>query len=273
MTNDQIQQLRTLVGAFEGMYTNGPARLSAIRTVYVSDPGTLVIPNFRDGEGGSCGDISSLLAAKLHHSGLISEVNKKNQNNPIRIYTAQGHNTSHFQKGFHVWTALARESDHDFRNMVVLDGSYQQISHIQTNGYKVSRAEQPVAKRRESKEVFQTARMDIYENSIQVYSAEDEVLGLSRDKSVSFGLGFTRFHRKFIPFIRVVDTHEGDAVFLINPNSHHLNCAYRDTSFELTETAASEVKRMLDSASQFQFLPIKEAPDSLLRKTHIRWEP
>jgi len=54
--------------------------------------------------------------------------------NPIVLRISNGNNNTHFRTGSHVWACLVKKSNGDSKDAVVLDGSYQEISHLRSNG-------------------------------------------------------------------------------------------------------------------------------------------
>jgi hypothetical protein len=265
-----------LMGELSGAYTNCLDKVKALQTVYIVDKRTLIMPHFFDGmgraSGGQCGDIADLLLTRLHLSGLIDLINNKLDDDPILVSLGRGNNRSHFSRSRHVWIGLTKKSDSDYKNMIVLDAAYQEISHIQVNGYRLGELQLATKVEKPLSMEINLAPITISNSGIDVFSSYDKVLGVSEDKSVSFAIGFTRHQDEYIPYIRVAHVSGVQTgIFLINPLTNKIDSDFDSGSFSLTKSAYSEMQAMLLQAANIQYIPVAECPYPLDGLMHIEW--
>ncbi len=261
----EICGLQTIVSEFDGAYRNCLEKIKTIEAFLVEDDigYSVTIPSKFDDKGlssiANCRDIADVMIEQIRVSHILDIVNSKNPEGPVELRLAKGSNRTHFSKAVHVWVGLQKKSDSDSRGMIVLDGSYQEISHLKSNGYRVYGSDYPENVEKESSSVqLDLSDIIIQKDSIRVYSSHDRVIGISQDKSVSFSIGFTLHQGKIIPFIRVGHSNGTDAViYLINPYSGEASHDFRDKAFTLTSAADAELKDMLNAINQIKFLPIE----------------
>lgn|GEM_PF-5962938 len=269
MSRNQIRELQKLVKEFDGAYANCLKKVEAMNTLHTRGTRSeleILLPEVTDNLileiGGSCGDIARLLAKKVLSNHLLSIIGET-KGTPIELRVVVGNNRTHFKGGLHVWLGVVRKGDPENQNMIVLDGSYQEISCLKTNGYHYLQSDLLQDVKPESEIALPRSLIDMKEDGIYVETLEDKVLGLSKDRSVSFSVGFAvawNFVHENIPFIRVGHMKGPNAaVFMINPNSNKLNWEFNYEAFSLTQSADEELHELLEAAAQIRFIPVQES--------------
>lgn len=263
-SRNQIKELLDFVHQFDGSYANCLIKIQAMSVLKKRGRWSISVPHFNEQDdlpvGGSCREITDAIIRKVAKSGILEDVNKQSKQR-IELRIVKGTNTTHFSDGGHVWACLIRGSNMD--DMVVIDAAYQSISHLKSNGYRVwnSDAYQDVPIVTESE--LSISSIVIHANSIEVISINDRVLGLSTDKTVSFGFGYTTqsmvstspHFNTIIPFIRVGGTNRlDDGIFLLNPNSGEINTEFKNSPFQLSDSVTQELYSMLLAAGNIEFV-------------------
>lgn len=260
----QIEQIRHVANEFDGAYLNCLQKVKALRTIQALSRYSIIIPHFNEGNvlphGGSCREITDALIERIYSSGLLKEINK-NKQDQVELRICRGGNTSHFKHGGHVWVSLVRKSKPD--DSVVIDGSYQQISCLKSNGYRLNHSDNPADVKKETQTELPISHIQINKDGIEVSTSKDRVLGLSTDRSVSFSIGYTAWSLypqsehfdKLVAFIRVGHANSTDAaIFLVNPYTGKINVDYCGEAFALSNSSSQELSKILAVASQIQFI-------------------
>ena len=299
MSSQHIGELRELLKEFDGAYGDCVAKAEQIKTLYVAvgeyqhnilmqfdkngksefiDNGSYDrVVSFPEivGKNGlpyiaDCRDITDALIERIQTSRFLERVNENIKGGPIILRISNGNNRTHFRTGSHVWASLVKESCADPEDAVILDGSYQEISYLRSNGYKQYQSDNPgdIEKRQTVKIV--TSDIEFSEVDFEVYRCHDRVLGLSRDKTVVFSIGFAQNGDTLVPFVRVDHTNGIDgAIFLFNPNSSAMNYNFRRNPFEISDAVAMANREILQALSQTQFVPTGETQVSSMFR--VRW--
>lgn len=132
---EAIRELQEIIHQFKSAYLNCVQKVEALHTVQVRGgiyDSEVILPIPSDESAlkisGNCVDIAHFLAERILSSGVLDKSRRMGKG-LIELRIVRGHNRTHFKKGCHVWLGLV-EKGKAIDNMVVLDGSYQEISHL-----------------------------------------------------------------------------------------------------------------------------------------------
>lgn len=270
-----ITTIQETTGRQNGQYLRCVEKMAAIKTVYFGPDlfgdHNVIIPYFynRAGErptGGQCGDLAIQTFLDLEKSS----VKKILREGPsyLKIQIVHGQSRTHFNRPRlgHVWLGITRVLEGRFvkdHNMVVVDPAFQEISHINSNGYRMSR-KFDFTPGMEREHALKRPLSDINLGKALRAPTQDEfpwngeIVGMSSDGMYGLGLGFIK--RRGNPQPYIMSRYESGQHFAVSfqDKNDHVRTVYSSPDAnQLSGAAQHEIGGMLSIAEQFEYRKMK----------------
>lgn len=277
--DEYVERLRLVAALFR--YDRCPqkaARVARMSGLLFKHKGEemMILPNFIDGEvrlDGECGGIASQLIRALNYSGFLHELNALLRRGGMPIISpiySTGKSRTHYntEGAQHVWTGLIPKGK-DPGCQVVVDASFQEISNLEENRYRLERSVlNPQQIWVEDVAFVPIAEFDIGEERNNFAGVAVEVLGVSFDRRFSYGLGFFRQkeEEKISPYITLVREAGGPSTTecLLGDNGEFM---WLGQTSDVDDYHKKEVEQMLENLRVMQIVANQRKAERMIGRS------